>query len=39
MRVTSFSTGLDSRPTHWKQTVFLLREPILAEEGTFLFFS
>jgi type I protein arginine methyltransferase len=37
-RVTSFSTGPDSQPTHWKQTVFLLREPILAEEGAFLVF-
>jgi protein arginine N-methyltransferase 3 len=37
-RVTSFSTGPDSQPTHWKQTVFLLREPILAEEGMFLVF-
>ncbi|KIJ59063.1 hypothetical protein HYDPIDRAFT_101466 [Hydnomerulius pinastri MD-312] len=33
-RVTSFSTGPTSQPTHWKQTIFLLRDPILAEEGT-----
>ncbi|KAH7928744.1 protein arginine N-methyltransferase [Leucogyrophana mollusca] len=33
-RVISFSTGPTSQPTHWKQTVFLLREPIHAEDGT-----
>ncbi|EGN97901.1 hypothetical protein SERLA73DRAFT_91051 [Serpula lacrymans var. lacrymans S7.3] len=33
-RVTSFSTGPKSQPTHWKQTIFLLREPIHAVEGT-----
>ncbi|KAI6039613.1 S-adenosyl-L-methionine-dependent methyltransferase [Pisolithus marmoratus] len=33
-RLTSFSTGPLSHPTHWKQTVFLLRDPIAAEEGT-----
>ncbi|KAI6027839.1 S-adenosyl-L-methionine-dependent methyltransferase [Pisolithus microcarpus] len=33
-KITSFSTGPQSHPTHWKQTVFLLREPIAAEEGT-----
>lgn len=32
--VTSFSTGPDSVPTHWKQTIFLLHEPIRAREGT-----
>jgi protein arginine N-methyltransferase 3 len=32
-KVTSFSTGPRSIPTHWKQTVFLLREPVLVEEG------
>ncbi|EIN12179.1 S-adenosyl-L-methionine-dependent methyltransferase [Punctularia strigosozonata HHB-11173 SS5] len=32
--VTSFSTGPRSVPTHWKQTVFMLREPIVVEEGT-----
>jgi type I protein arginine methyltransferase len=31
--VTSFSTGPRSVPTHWKQTVFMLREPIIVEEG------
>jgi hypothetical protein len=36
--VTSFSTRPDGQPTHWKQTVFLLSEPIPAEEGTFLIF-
>lgn len=33
-KVTSFSTGPASEPTHWKQTLFLLREPITAHEGT-----
>jgi protein arginine N-methyltransferase 3 len=33
-RVTSFSTGPESAPTHWKQTIFLLHEPIRAREGT-----
>jgi len=33
-RVTSFSTGPESVPTHWKQTIFLLHEPIRAHEGT-----
>ncbi|GJE92599.1 methyltransferase domain-containing protein [Phanerochaete sordida] len=33
-KVTSFSTGPRSEPTHWKQTLFLLREPIVADEGT-----
>ncbi|KIO02960.1 hypothetical protein M404DRAFT_638181 [Pisolithus tinctorius Marx 270] len=33
-KIISFSTGPLSHPTHWKQTVFLLREPIAAEEGT-----
>ncbi len=32
-KVTSFSTGPASEPTHWKQTVFFLRDPILAAEG------
>ncbi|KAJ7712993.1 protein arginine N-methyltransferase [Mycena metata] len=32
--VTSFSTGPQSIPTHWKQTLFLLREPIIVEEGS-----
>ncbi|KAI0036261.1 S-adenosyl-L-methionine-dependent methyltransferase [Vararia minispora EC-137] len=32
--VTSFSTGPASVPTHWKQTLFLLREPIVVDEGT-----
>ncbi|KAG8988368.1 hypothetical protein FRB90_002795 [Tulasnella sp. 427] len=30
----SFSTGPRSMPTHWKQTVFLLREPIRVRKGT-----
>ncbi|EIW81556.1 S-adenosyl-L-methionine-dependent methyltransferase [Coniophora puteana RWD-64-598 SS2] len=33
-RVTSFSTGPRSVPTHWKQTIFFLREPIVAGDGT-----
>ncbi|KAH0832399.1 S-adenosyl-L-methionine-dependent methyltransferase [Lanmaoa asiatica] len=33
-RVISFSTGPMSQPTHWKQTLFLLKDPISAEEGT-----
>lgn len=32
--VMSFSTGPESAPTHWKQTIFLLHEPIRAREGT-----
>lgn len=32
-RVTSFSTGPCSAPTHWKQTLFMLREPITVSEG------
>ena len=31
--VTSFTTGPQSMPTHWKQTLFLLREPISVAEG------
>ncbi|THU97998.1 S-adenosyl-L-methionine-dependent methyltransferase [Dendrothele bispora CBS 962.96] len=33
-KVTSFSTGPQSIPTHWKQTLFLLREPFVVEEGS-----
>ncbi|KAI1788889.1 protein arginine N-methyltransferase [Ganoderma leucocontextum] len=33
-KVTSFSTGPASVPTHWKQTVFFLREPITVADGT-----
>ena len=32
-KISSFSTGPASMPTHWKQTLFLLREPITANEG------
>lgn len=32
--VTSFTTGPESMPTHWKQTIFLLREAIPVEEGS-----
>ncbi|KAL6300670.1 S-adenosyl-L-methionine-dependent methyltransferase [Sparassis latifolia] len=33
-KVTSFSTGPASVSTHWKQTLFLLREPMTVSEGT-----
>jgi len=33
-KITSFSTGPRSIPTHWKQTIFLLREPFVVEEGS-----
>ncbi|TFK40493.1 protein arginine N-methyltransferase [Crucibulum laeve] len=33
-KVTSFSTGPQSMATHWKQTLFLLREPISVSEGS-----
>ncbi|KAK7689949.1 hypothetical protein QCA50_006589 [Cerrena zonata] len=33
-KITSFSTGPLSTPTHWKQTLFLLRDPIAVHEGT-----
>lgn len=33
-KITSFSTGPLSLPTHWKQTIFMLREPITVTEGT-----
>ncbi|KAJ9581980.1 hypothetical protein L9F63_003670 [Diploptera punctata] len=29
----SFSTGPHSKPTHWKQTVFLLEEPVAFKKG------
>jgi type I protein arginine methyltransferase len=32
-RMDSFSTGPASVPTHWKQTIFLLREPVVVVEG------
>lgn len=32
-RVASFTTGPQSIPTHWKQTLFLLKEPIVVHEG------
>lgn len=32
-RGQSFTTGPESEPTHWKQTLFLLREPIVVQEG------
>ncbi|KAH9480672.1 Ribosomal protein arginine N-methyltransferase rmt3 [Psilocybe cubensis] len=33
-KITSFSTGPLSVPTHWKQTIFMLREPITVTEGS-----
>ncbi|KAL1744070.1 S-adenosyl-L-methionine-dependent methyltransferase [Schizophyllum fasciatum] len=36
---TSFSTGPQSIPTHWKQTLFFLREPITVSEGTVVYGS
>lgn len=32
-RPVSFSTGPRSMPTHWKQTVFLLRNPVRVRKG------
>ncbi|KAG2009785.1 arginine N-methyltransferase 3 [Coprinopsis cinerea AmutBmut pab1-1] len=32
-KITSFSTGPQSTPTHWKQTLFMLREPFWVSEG------
>jgi type I protein arginine methyltransferase len=34
----SFSTGPRSVPTHWKHTIFLLREPIMVTEGAVCLF-
>ncbi|PNF31442.1 Protein arginine N-methyltransferase 3 [Cryptotermes secundus] len=34
-RPVSFSTGPHATPTHWKQTVFLLEEPIIVQQGEF----
>lgn len=31
----SFSTGPHAKSTHWKQTVFLLEEPITVKQGKF----
>ncbi|KAH7910487.1 S-adenosyl-L-methionine-dependent methyltransferase [Hygrophoropsis aurantiaca] len=33
-QIMSFSTGPASQPTHWKQTLFLLREPIFIGDDT-----
>lgn len=38
-KITSFSTGPQSTPTHWKQTLFMLREPIVVSDGSFFFLS
>jgi protein arginine N-methyltransferase 3 len=32
-KIASFSTGPKSVPTHWKQTLFLLRKPFSVSEG------
>lgn len=34
----AFSTSPLSKPTHWKQTVFLIRNPIPVKQGQFLLF-
>ncbi|KAJ3518164.1 hypothetical protein NLJ89_g28 [Agrocybe chaxingu] len=31
-KIISFSTGPHSLPTHWKQTIFMLREPFMISE-------
>ncbi|KAH6912597.1 arginine N-methyltransferase 3 [Coprinopsis sp. MPI-PUGE-AT-0042] len=33
-KITSFSTGPQSSPTHWKQALFMLKEPFWASEGS-----
>lgn len=33
-----FSTGAKAYPTHWKQSVFLLRQPFDVKEGQFSLF-
>lgn len=33
-KMSSFSTGPLSIPTHWKQTLFMLKDPITVTEGT-----
>ena len=38
-KILSFSTGPESTPTHWKQTLFVLREPMFVSGGcTFTLF-
>ena len=32
-KIVSFSTGPESSPTHWKQTLFILREPMFVSGG------
>ena len=34
----SFSTGPESKPTHWKQALFMLKEPLHVEEGLPIYF-
>lgn len=38
-KITSFSTGPHSTATHWKQTIFMLRESITASEGLWTSYS
>ena len=33
-KISSFSTGPMGTPTHWKQTIFMLREPFMVSEGS-----
>lgn len=33
-----FTTGPQGTPTHWKQTMFLLREPLVVAPGTSSFY-
>lgn len=35
--IASFSTGPQSIPTHWKQTLFMLKEPVDVVEGVLCF--
>jgi protein arginine N-methyltransferase 3 len=35
-KIASFSTGPESTPTHWKQTLFILREPMFVSGGLYL---
>lgn len=33
-KISSFSTGPQSSPTHWKQTIFMLKVPFIVSEGS-----
>lgn len=35
----SFSTGPLATPTHWKQTVFFLKDPIIVKKGIIFYFN